>query len=255
MNKDLFKEVITEEGWQRKLLPFFEKPESDEIYSFLKNQSRHGSIICPEYINTFSAFNKCPFNNLKIVMIGMEPYSSIYEDKFVADGMAFSCSITNRIQPSLEYFWNAIRNDIGDDSIEDSTDLSFLAEQGVLLLNCSLTVEKGKIESHMSLEKDEFKTANLWESFQKHLLEEAMYSTSGIIYILFGKRAIKLKKYINPLGNHILQTDHPSFHARSGNMYWDADNVFSKSNSLIKAMNGEEFMIEYNKSVYESREN
>ncbi len=247
---ELFKKKFDDEKWWLKLKDFFKTSDAYDIYQYLKKRSKEGNIILPDSSLTFNAFNKCKFDDLKIICLGMEPYSSVLNKVKVADGMSFSCSNTIIPQPSLEYLWYSIKNNFPKQEIIETNDLSWLSEQGILFLNYSLTTEKGITGAHLSLDEHVFKYKNLWESFIKYLFEESLRSSIGIVYILFGKDAKKAKRYINPLGNYILETDHPSFAARNKNKDWKADNVWLKSNRIIESCNGEFYKINYNQKTY-----
>jgi uracil-DNA glycosylase len=244
LNLETFKNKFDEEWWKR-LKPFFETEEAFKIYEYLKQISRKGVQILPESSKTFEAFGLCNYENLKIVIIGIEPYAMVIGKQPVANGLSFDCSNTQKLQPSLQYFWEAVSNNFED--ITDFTpNLDWIAEQGVLLLNSSLTVEKNKIGSHLDIDGK-----SLWEPFMKFLFTEALFNNTGLIFVLMGKEGQKLEKYISPLGNYILKTQHPSFAARNQNDDWNADNVFKKANNIIAANNGVEFCIEWNKEKYE----
>lgn len=242
------------ESWWPKMKEFFEGEDAYKIYQYLKLRSNKGIDILPVPADTFKAFSKCRFNDLSVVIVGMEPYSTLKNNKVIADGLAFSNSYTGdiEVQPSLTYLWHGIKNDLKLEKLRYSTNLDFLSEQGVLLLNSSLTVEKMRIESHLKLSRDVFPTSNLWDYFQKHLFQNVLYGTTGIVYILMGAYAKKLKKYINPLGNYILETDHPSFAARNKNEDWMVDNVFSKTAKILKANNNIEIYWDYDEFLDKS---
>lgn len=244
LNEESFKQKIKLESWQRKMLPFFKTKEAFAIYEFLKARSKAKNVILPSSDKTFDCFNYCEFDDVKIVVIGQEPYPQVVGGKPVADGLAFSCSQTEKAQPSLEYLHHSIRNNYF--LIEHlPNDLRYLAKQGIIWLNYSLTVELNKIGSHVNLSKDMFPSKNLWEEFIKYFLQDAMWGTSGIIYILMGKEATKAAKYINPLGNYILQTEHPSYAARNNDDEWNAGMVWKKANDIITQNNGLEFAIKF----------
>ena len=230
-------------SWWEKMKPFFQTQEAYNIYQFLKKESAKGATIFPLSKDTYNAFSYCSYGMLSVVIIGMEPYSTTKQGNVIADGMAFSNSYTGKrygIQPSLRYFWKGIANDLGYKEYTKEPNLAFLALQGVLLLNTSLTVEMSSIGSHLKLKKDQFPTSNLWEEFQKFLLKEVLGTYTGMVYILMGKNAQSLERYINPDENHIFKTEHPSYAARQENSEWDAGKVFSKTNRVLKDNNIEE---------------
>jgi uracil-DNA glycosylase len=241
LNLETFQNKFSSDWWKR-LKPFFETEEAFKIYEYLKQTSKKGVQILPESSKTFEAFRLCSYGNLKTVFVLMEPYSTLIGKTAITNGLPLDCSNTQKLQPSLQYFWEAVSNNFED--ITDFTpNLDWIAEQGVLLLNASLTVNKNQIGSHLD--------PNIWEPFMKFLFTEALFNNTGLVYVLFGKEAAKLERYISPLGNYILKTQHPSFAARNQNDDWNADNVFKKANKIIEANNGMEFCIEWNKEKYD----
>lgn len=235
-------------NWWVKLKGFFETEDAYKIYEYLKKRSKEKNTILPESSKTFEAFNQFDFKDLKMVVLGMECYASVIGTIPVASGISFDCSNTGKVQPSLRYLWSSIKLNFPDDeSITEEPNIKWLAEQGILFINYSFTTEKNKIGSHLKLDDKIFPTKNLWESFIKYLFQDALYGTTGICYVLMGLDARKAKRYINPLGNYIFETQHPSFAARNNNDDWDADGVWRKCNNIIKQNNGEEFCIEYSK--------
>lgn len=219
--------------WALKFKPFIESPKFDEIYSFLKKESKEGKIICPEHKNTFRAFKECPFDNLKCVFILQDPYPWVkYENGeriFTADGMAMSCGNTGLCQPSLEIFYQGIEDDLGSEVVR-MPDLSYLASQGVLLFNTSLTVEKDKPTSHKGV----------WDDFNDFLIQEVInFYTRGLIYVSFGQNAHVLGKAILPFLHWGFEVEHPAAAARKGRP-WKHQNIFSKINKILKECNNDQ---------------
>lgn len=247
LNIESFEKKFSKEWWV-KLKSFFETEEAYSIYEYLKKRSKEKKVILPTSENTFEAFKYCNFKDLKVIIVGQEPYSSMIGNAPVASGIAFDCSNTGRLQPSLQYLWTSIKNNFPHDKqITEEPSIKWIAEQGVLFINYSLTVEKNAISSHLKLEPAIFPTKNLWESFIKYLFQDALYGTTGICYVLMGLDARKAKRYINPLGNYIFETAHPSFAARNNDEDWDADGVWKKVNKILEMNNGIEYAIEFSK--------
>lgn len=224
--------------WGPKFKAFIESPECDEIYKFLKSESDEGKIICPAPGNTFRAFKETPFNKLRCVFILQDPYHQIVrkdgESIFVADGLAMSCSNTGKIQPSLELFYKGIENDLGQEVLRQP-DLSYLAHQGVLLLNTSLTVEMDKPGSH----------AGKWDKFTDYLVQEVInFYTQGLIYVSFGQNARLMAKSIVPFLHWGFEVEHPAFAARK-ERDWNHQNIFSKINKILRECNNEEILWNY----------
>ena len=150
MNWEKFKDQF-HESWHAKMQPFIESKECDGIYEFLKKESRRGKMIAPLSSNTFRAFKETPFDNIKVVMLGMCPYHTAKFGTCVADGLLMGCSITNSLQPSLEKFYEGLEQELNPDyKFDETPDVSYLAKQGVLMLNAALTTEINKAGSSMS---------------------------------------------------------------------------------------------------------
>jgi uracil-DNA glycosylase len=231
MNKEKFKDKF-EEGWWDKLNPIFETNILESIYSHLKQRGADRHIIYPTADNTFRAFKECPYRDLKVVIVGMEPYANEINKVPQADGLAFSSSLTNIIQPSLDKFYEGMGEDLGEEVIK-VPNLEYLANSGVLLLNYSLTVEKQKISSHTDIA--------LWEPFHQYLIEEVLNKYNpGLIYYLLGKHAQKLEKYILPFNNYVFKAYHPSYYVKRETS-WETNGFFKKSKTILKQNNGIDF--------------
>ena len=160
--------------------------------------------IRPSYSNIFKAFHLCPYNSLKAVFIGQDPYPQ----PEMATGLLFGNGPEARyLSPSLRLVLNAVT-----DAIPHSTDIELdyslesWAHQGILLLNSALTVELGKPMSHTMI----------WRPFITKLLRNLCVHESGIIYVLFGKQAQTLAPYIDTRFNHLFTSAHPAYYARAG---------------------------------------
>jgi uracil-DNA glycosylase len=227
MNWEKFKDHF-HESWHAKMQPFIESETCDKIYEHLKFESKRGKQIAPLAHNVFRCFKETPLNEVKVIFIGMCPYHTAYQGIPVADGLMMGCSITNKMQPSLEQLYNGIitelHDGIGLDLIKNP-DVSYLAKQGVLMCNAALTTEVNKAGSHLEL----------WEPFMKYLLEE-VFSWTGIPIVFFGKEASKLKKYVAPF-TFWFSVSHPAS-ASYKNGDWDTEGLFTKINTLIKENNG-----------------
>jgi uracil-DNA glycosylase len=218
------------ESWHNKIRKFVESSECDKIYAYLKKESQRGKSITPDSRHTFRAFLETSLDEVKVVILGFCPYHSFINNVPVADGLAFSCSISNKLQPSLEKFYEGIECDLNNClnlNYKKNPDLSFLAKQGVLLLNSALTVEKLKAGSHQAI----------WHPFTKYIIEECLAYT-GIPIILIGKDAQVFEKYMTPLTHgYIFKIEHPSFAARE-NREWETEGVFKNVSKIVKMSNG-----------------
>ena len=226
MDFEKFKEYIHYSWWDG-LRPFIESESCDRIYEFLRKESGRGKRIAPLSSNVWRAFKDTPYNELKAILLGLAPYHTFTKDnRPIADGLLMSCSITNQLQPSLEQFYNACERELGI-SINKTSNLEFLAKQGILMLNASLTTERGKPGSHLSI----------WQPFMKYLFEEVIITT-GMPVVLLGKEASKMKKYLSPF-TWIIECSHPASSSYSGGE-WSSEGMFTKLNTILKNNNGYE---------------
>lgn len=210
-------------SWGPELQEFIESKECDEIYEFLKNESKSGKVITPVSENTFRAFKECPFDKLKAVIVLMDPYPTVKNGVLVADGIPMSCSNTGVMQPSLKLFYEGIESDIyGGMNLHmiKDPDLTYLSNEGVLLLNSSLTTQVGTTGAHR----------DLWMPFNEYLFTKVLHN-KNIPIIFCGKQALELEKYTST--NHtILTCEHPVAASYRGGK-WNHNNIFSKTNKLV----------------------
>lgn len=227
MNFQNFKHQL-HPSWWSKLRPFIESEECDKIYAFLKAESKRGKKVAPLSMHVWRCFLETPLTDLKVVMMGMAPYHTLKNNAPVADGLLMGCSITEQLQPSLEQYYTAVEREFYDGlnlEMIKSPDVSYLAQQGVLMLNASLTVEINKAGSHM----------DVWEPFIKYLFEEVI-NHLGVPILFLGKDAAKYKKYTGIFA-HVFELSHPAS-ASYKNTDWDTEGVFSKIDILLEENNG-----------------
>ncbi|MBD5423235.1 MAG: uracil-DNA glycosylase [Mycoplasma sp.] len=183
----------------------------NNIYSSNKN-------IFPNRNDVFRAFKLCPLSKTKVVIFGQDPYYT----KGVADGLAFSTR-SNKTPASLKNIFKEIKLEYPN-SLFSSNNLESWANQGVLLLNTSLTVE----------ENLPLKNSLLWMDFIREILNLINNHCNNIIFVLWGNQAIKLKKYISK-NHYILESSHPS--PLSANKGFIGNNHFKKINEILKSLN------------------
>lgn len=215
------------ESWHTKIQPFIESEDCDKIYAYLKSESKRGKIIAPLSVNVYRCFLETPLDKVKVVILGMCPYHTMVNGVAVADGLALGCSITGRLQPSLQQFYDAIERELYDGVCLDAdktANLVFLSEQGVLLMNAALTTEINKAGSHLSI----------WEPFTKYVFENIL-ADRGLPIIYLGKEASKFSRYSGLFPQDFI-VSHPASAAYS-NSDWDSEGVFKKVNALIKETN------------------
>ena len=225
MNWEKFKDQF-HESWHEKIRPFIESEECDKIYAHLKKEAGRGKKIAPQSANVFRAFKETPLTNLKVVMIGMCPYHTAKNGIPVADGLLMGCSVTEQLQPSLEKFYRGVEIELYRGlnlNAVNGPDVSYLANQGVLMLNAALTTEINKAGSHITL----------WEPFMKHFFE--CIETEGAPIIFLGKDAAKYKKLVGPFKWSFVTT-HPASAAYK-QCDWDTEGVFGKVNKILKENN------------------
>jgi uracil-DNA glycosylase len=218
-------------GWSHLLRGFIQSTDFDKIIETLYKERQDGKRFTPPLKNVFSAFENCPLNDLKVILIGQDPYPYLN----VADGMAFSCSITQKPQPSLKYIFHAIEHTIHQDfPTYQEPDLTRWAKQGVLLLNTALTCEIDKVGSHY----------HIWKDFISYIIDMLNFTNSGLVYILLGAKAQEFEDIIS--NNHyILKASHPASAAHNGTHIWDCKDIFNETNRLITGNLGSEFKINW----------
>lgn len=216
-----------DESWHAKMKPFIESDECDDIYKFLKKEAKRGKKIAPLSSNTFRAFRETKFNELSVVMVGMCPYHTFKNNEPVADGLLMGCSSTGYPQPSLDKFYDGLEVELYNGlnlKLKKNPDVSYLANQGVLMLNAALTVEMGKAGSHNAI----------WEPFMKYLLENVLNAT-GVPFIFLGKDAVKYERHLPPF-TWSFALSHPAY-ASYKNTDWNTEGVFTKVNKILKENN------------------
>lgn len=207
--------------WQE----FFDKeknlPYYKDLMDFVNNEYSLKIIYPPKEL-IFNAFDQTPFDNVKVVLIGQDPY--INENQ--AMGLAFSVPSSSPLPPSLKNIYKEIENEYKKKMNQDG-DLTYLAKQGVLLLNTTLTVEKGVSLSHAN---------KGYEVLIRHIIEKLDLDNNPKVFILWGGNAKRLKKHINNKHHLILESAHPSplgaYKGFFGNNHFILTNEFLKNNNL-----------------------
>ncbi len=226
MQWEKFKNNFHPSYWS-KMQKWVESKDCDKLYSKLKERSKMGHKIAPSSYNTWRIFKELPLDEIKVIIIGMDPYNKFINGSSIADGISMSCSITEKLQPSLEKFYCGIENELYNGlnlSYNKNPDLLYLVKQGIFLGNSAYSVECNKPGSHISL----------WEPFQKYFFEEIV-GYSGIPILLLGQEAQKLEKYITPF-THVFTLPHP-VSASYTDSKWETLEVFGKINKIIKENN------------------
>ncbi len=189
-----------------------------ELETFLEKEYSTKKIFPPKEL-IFNAFEKTSLDNLKVVILGQDPYHGEGQ----AQGFSFSTPSNIKNPPSMQNILKEIKDDISVDSICLDGDLTSWAQQGVLLLNTILTVEEAKPKSH---EKKG------WENFTDNIIKYISGSCEDIVFILWGAPAIKKSKLIDETKHHILTAPHPS--PLSSYRGFFGCKHFSKTNEILK---------------------
>lgn len=211
-------DISIEPTWKKQLQSEFEKPYFQDLISFLKAEraERPEGVFPPQGL-TFRAFEACPFDKVKVVILGQDPYPT----KGHAHGLCFSVNKDVKPLPkSLKNIFKELSSDLGT-SERELGDLNDWAEQGVLLLNTVLTVREGEADSHAKKGWEQFSDAVIGSLSQK----------KGVVYILWGSKAQKKASQIDRNRNFIIESPHPS--PLSSYRGFFGSKPFSKTNDYI----------------------
>ncbi|MBP6455968.1 MAG: uracil-DNA glycosylase [Chitinophagaceae bacterium] len=208
--------LINEPSWKAILSSEFEKTYFKNIYTFLETEKTNQKNIFPAQEHIFNAFEYCSFDKTSVLILGQDPYHNFGQ----ANGLSFSVPKNITIPPSLKNIFNEIKMDL---NIENTSgDLSNWAEQGVLLLNATLTVEANKPNSHSKIG---------WQHFTDEIINILNEKKENFVFILWGNFAIEKSKFINEKKHLILSSPHPSpFSAYKGFL---GNQHFSKCNDYL----------------------
>jgi uracil-DNA glycosylase len=220
-------EKLKPSGWGDKLKSFILSSDFDKILQKLENEANEGKRFVPQLKYMFSAFEKCPYDKVKVVIVGQDPYPYVN----VPDGMAFSCSLRGKPEASLRYIFQAIKETVykdDPDSYMEDPDLTRWAEQGILLLNSALTTTASKPGVHQIM----------WRPFMAFLFDILGWYNPGIIYVFMGKVAAQWAEGI-PDNCHKLFVTHPASAAHNMAERWDSKDVFNEVNKILAKTNGE----------------
>ncbi len=225
--------------WAKYFKEYIESPAMDALFGYIKERAKNNKIL-PDSSVVFRAFKETDPKELKCIIVGISPYHTTYIDSNkqkvpIADGLALSCSGSWKdkgLQLSLENIYVSWENDYGhgfNPDMEIDGDLSYLAQQGVLLYNVALTVEEGKACS-MNTQ---------WETFNKFFWEKVIGQWfTGIPILLLGSQAHKSEQYINPMQHYILKVSHPASVAYSGKDKWDSEGCWKQIDKILWDNNG-----------------
>lgn len=209
--------VKIEESWKKHLDLEFEKPYFSKLIEFVKAEYT-STIVYPPGKLIFNAFDKCSFDNTKVVIIGQDPYHGVNQ----ANGLSFSVNDGVQSPPSLQNILKEIKDDL-DIPVPRSGNLERWANQGVLLLNSTLTVRAGEAGSHQK---------KGWETFTDAVIKCLSEEKEHVVFMLWGKYAQDKGKVIDESKHCVLKAKHPSpMAANYGG--WFGTKHFSQANSYL----------------------
>ena len=208
-------------SWKGKLQNEFKKPYFDKLLDFVKAEY-DSEIVYPESQNIFKALDKCSFDNVKVVIIGQDPYHGEGQ----ANGLCFSVNDGIKHPPSLRNIFNEMRADLGKE-IPVSGNLDYLAEQDVLMLNATLTVRSKAPGTHQK---------KGWEQFTDAVIQQISDNKKDVVFLLWGAYAQKKGQIIDREKHYVLESAHPSpfsvYRGFYGNKHFSKTNTYLESKGL-----------------------
>jgi len=211
------REIRLEPGWKAHLEDEFRQPYMQQLRAFLLQRKRQGAVIYPPGPKIFNALDSTPFDKVKVVILGQDPYHGPGQ----AHGLCFSVREGVAIPPSLVNIYKEIEQDIGQPAPADGN-LQRWARQGVLLLNAVLTVERGRPGSHQG---------KGWEKFTDRVVSELNERKDGLVFMLWGSYAMKKGANIDRKRHLVLTAPHPS--PLSAHRGFFGCRHFSKANAYL----------------------
>lgn len=212
-------DVRIEESWKEQLAEEFSRPYFEQLVTFVRNEYMSGSPVYPPAKLIFNAFDHCPFNNVKVVILGQDPYHGAGQ----ANGLCFSVNKGVPFPPSLMNIFKEVSDDTGAPPPADG-DLTRWSNQGVLLLNATLTVRSGCAGSHQK---------KGWEEFTDAVIRILAQKREHLVFILWGSYAQKKGAFIDRNRHLVLSSPHPSplsaYHGFFGNHHFSLANDYLQS--------------------------
>ncbi len=210
--------VRIEESWKKHLQTEFDKPYFDELVRFVRNEYATHTVYPPGK-QMFAAFDACPFDNVKVVILGQDPY----HEPGQAHGLCFSVNEGVQFPPSLQNIFKEIESDLGK-PVPSNGNLLRWARQGVLLLNATLTVRAHQAGSHQN---------RGWEAFTDAVIHHLAEEREHIVFILWGAYAQRKGAFIDRTRHLVLQSPHPS--PLSAHRGFFGNHHFSQANQYLTA--------------------
>lgn len=204
-------------GWNTVLRTFIKSNDFVQLINKLQIDVQNNKRFTPTFKYVFKAFEECHYNDVKVIVVGANPYPEIN----VADGLAFSCSRQTRLEKPLIQIHNAI-NETVENASPSNNDLSYLANQGVLLLNTALTTEINKPDLHQ----------DYWKYFMAHLFDELHVNKPDLVYLLMGNKAHQWEDLVDN-GDNVIKVSHPGSGAYAKEHKWDCEDCFNRLNEIL----------------------
>lgn len=209
-------DVKIESSWKYALAKEWDSEYFKQLTDFVRNEYR-STVIYPPAAKIFAAFDACPFDNVRVVILGQDPYHGVGQ----ANGLCFSVNPGVEIPRSLQNIYKELHDDLGV-TPPPSGDLSRWARQGVLLLNATLTVRAGSAGSHQG---------HGWEEFTDAAIRALAERRSGLVFILWGGYAQRKGAFINRLRHCVIESPHPSPLSASRGFF--GSHPFSRANEYL----------------------
>jgi uracil-DNA glycosylase len=215
-------EKLESSGWGKIFKPFIFSGDFDNILLQLIRLSSDGKRFTPPLKDIFKAFEECPYDKLKVIMVSQDPYQQFG----VADGMAFSCGKTKEMQPTLKFILNEVNKTVYNGHPESlDVDLTRWANQGVLLLSTALTTTVNKNGQHYKI----------WQPFIAYLFDHLTWNTNNLVYIYLGKESKTWSDAVND-NNYKIFVLHPANAAYQTVQTWDCQDLFNATNKFLEKM-------------------
>lgn len=212
-------EVRIDPSWEKRLAGEFEQPYFAELAAFVRREYENGTVYPPPK-RLFRAFDLCPFEKVKVCILGQDPYHGERQ----ANGLAFAVDEVQAVPPSLQNIFKEIASDFGKPLVHTDGDLSRWAKQGVLLLNATLTVRAHQALSHQG---------RGWERFTDAVIRALSQEREHLVFMLWGNYAKQKGAHIDRSRHLVLEAAHPSpFSAANG---FFGCKHFSRANEYLTA--------------------
>lgn len=217
---DKLYEDLIPSGWARVLRSFMYSSDFKNILQTLAQESSLDRRFTPPLRDVFRAFKECPYEELRVVIVGQSPYPAIN----IADGIAFSCSKTMKLQPSLKFMLSEVNRTVyNGEPISNSPDLTRWANQGILMLNTALTTQINKVDMHY----------NIWKPLLNYLFDFLSNYNNGLVYIYMGKEASTWADSVND-NCYKLFCAHPASAVYNKFRSWDSKDVFPTAQKIVQ---------------------